>query len=387
MTSPLVAVCSEIGRGHPAYLNSVLRSLAALPRFKPEMLSYVPCTRLERGIPGLAWRAVRQGYRLGAQGGVLTWLYNHLRTPGARPSSLHLSLLGSDLRRELDGYDGICLVDHPLLAHILSRTCRVAYLHAEIAAPAFAAVPDAWQTFVPLQATSLKLQAAGVRPEALAVTGLVIEPELVDRAESAFQTRIERLRSSRPLTVGFFVSGAYPHPHVSRILAATASVVTAGHQALLFWGTGWLRAARIRGILDKFGVPEERARLVWANSLQAETARTVELFPQLDLMVAAAHERTSWAVGLGLPMFALLPNIGPFAPGNYAFAVEQGVCLPIGDIEDARRLGSTLGELRDSGRLLEMARSGYGRYPVDGAAKTVESLVRAIDPGARNPVP
>jgi len=349
------------------------------------MLSYVPCTRLERGVPGLAWRAVRQGYKLGARGGILTWLYNRVRAPGVRPSPLQLSLLGSRLRRELDGYDGICLVDHPLLAHILSRTCRVAYLHAEIAGPAMAAIPDTWRTFVPLECTGDQLEAAGVRRDALVVTGLVVEPELVRLAEPAFEARIERLKSSRPLTIGCFVSGAYPRPHVSRILAATASAAAAGHEALLFWGTGWLRAAKIRGILDKSGVPEERARLVWANSPEAETARNVELFPQLDVMVAAAHERTNWAVGLGLPMFGLLPDIGPFAPGNHAFAVEQGVCLSIRDTNDARGLGSALEELRNSGRLLEMARNGFGRHPIDGAARTAEWLAQATAQDALDP--
>jgi hypothetical protein len=94
-------------------------------------------------------------------------------------------------------------------------------------------------------------------------------------------------------------------------------------------------------------------------------------------MVCAAHERTGWAVGLGLPMLALLPHIGPFAPDNFAFASEQGVCLPLDGTAAAARLDDTLAELRRSGRLAEMARSGWGRYPINGAETIARALLSA----------
>lgn len=94
-------------------------------------------------------------------------------------------------------------------------------------------------------------------------------------------------------------------------------------------------------------------------------------------MVCAAHERTNWAVGLGLPMFALLPNIGPFAAGNYTFASQQGVCLPLEGTSDAARLGDTIAELRRTGRLVEMARSGWGRHAITGAETAARELLSA----------
>jgi hypothetical protein len=94
-------------------------------------------------------------------------------------------------------------------------------------------------------------------------------------------------------------------------------------------------------------------------------------------MVAAAHERTNWAVGLGLPMFALLPNIGPFAGGNYAFASEQDVCLPLNSINDARELGTAVTELHRTGRLVQMARNGWGRFQLTGAQETARLLLAA----------
>ncbi len=367
----LAAVCSDIGRGHPAYLDSVLKALAAATG------SSVPRHTCRR-FTNLAWQALRAGYRLGGLGGPATWLYNQLRLSAARPAPLLLPLLGSELRQEFAGFKGICLVDHPLLAHILSRTCSVAYLHAELAAPAVAAVPQAWQTFVPLEYTAARLEALGVPRRRITVTGLVVEPELLPDAEAAFSARLGRLQSDAPLTVGLFSSGAYPRPHVNRILAATVSLARAGHFSVLFWGSGWLRAARLRRVLCRLGVPETSARIVWSENRQTETARTAELMPKLDLMIAAAHERTNWAVGLGLPMFALLPNIGPFARENFAFAAEQGVCLPLGTTAQAHRLAETLTRLRTSGQLTRMAERGFGRFSVTGADAIASCLLSAV---------
>jgi hypothetical protein len=375
-TSPLVSVCSEIGRGHPAYLDSVLLALArlrpegaAIPRFTVPQL----CT----GTSGLAWSMARATYRLGAQGGPATWLYNRLRSGSGKPSGLQSALLGSGLRKAFAGYDGICIVDHPLLAHILAPVCRVAYLHCEIAAPGLSAVADAWRTFVPLESTRQKLLAVGCQPSAVRVTGLVVEPELVEVAESAFQARIARLASDQPLTVGFFASGAEPRLHSSSTVTGAASVTRAGHKAVLSWGTGMLKASKVQLALRREGAADESFRVIWARSRRAATTAVAGIFPELDAVVCAAHERTNWAVGLGLPMFALLPHIGPFAADNCTFASEQGVCLPLNGTADAARLGDTIAELRRTGRLAEMARSGWSRHAIAGADATARELLSA----------
>jgi hypothetical protein len=108
------------------------------------------------------------------------------------------------------------------------------------------------------------------------------------------------------------------------------------------------------------------------------TTAVAGVFPNLDVLVCAAHERTNWAVGLGLPMFTLLPNIGPFAAGNYAFASEQGVCLPLEGTADAARLGDTIADLRRTGRLVEMARSGWGRHAITGAVAAARVLASEL---------
>jgi|WetSurMetagenome_2_1015567.scaffolds.fasta_scaffold62111_2 hypothetical protein len=402
--SPLVSVCSEIGRGHPAYLDSVLLALDRLQaaqtpgvedvgesgdspseredaRYSPRFCGHVlrlTVPELCTGTSGLAWKLARLCYRLGSQGGAATWLYNRLRSADAQPSDLQLSLLGASLRRAFVGYKGICIVDHPLLAQILAPVCRVAYLHCEIAAPGLSAVPKAWRTFVPLETTRQQLLAVGCQPSAVDVTGLVVEPELVDVAEAAFRARMARLASDQPLTVGFFASGAEPRPHSSSIITGATSITRAGHKAVLAWGTGMLKAARIQLALRRQGAVEKSVRVIWARSRQAATSAVAGVFSELDVMVAAAHERTNWAVGLGLPMFALLPHIGPFARENFEFASAQGVCLPLTSQQAATELGSTLDALRRDGGLAAMARAGWGRHAINGAAVTARILVSEL---------
>ncbi len=377
----LVVVSSEIGRGHPSYLDSVMLALSRLTSGQSDQTAKrLTVAGLSSGVSSLAWKAVRAAYYFGGLGGPATWLYNRLRSPDTRPSRLQLSILGSGLRRRFTGYEGIVMVDHPLLAHILAGVCRVAYVHGEIAAPCFCAVPSVWRTFVPLESTAARLAAWGMRREALGVCGLFIEPQLVEQAEPAYAARIQRLdpSSDTRLTVGFFTSGAHPRPHLRHIILAAASVARVGHNAIVFWGLGWLRAAKAQLLLQRLALPDGSVRPVWARTRQDETTRTAELFPQLDVLVAAAHERTNWAVGLGLPMFALLPHIGPFARENFEFAQQQGVCLPLVSADDAAALGSSLGALRRYGRLAEMARAGWRRYPITGAERAARSLLESI---------
>lgn len=355
--SPVIAVCSGIGRGHPAYLDSVLAELRKAHHDVPTLCPEGP-----------GWLLARFAYRLGAQGGLLSALYNRLRA-GSRPSRLQLAMLDSGLRRRFAGCRDIVLADHPLLAHLLAPVCRVAYLHAEIAAPAFCAVHKAWRTFVPLDSTAARLEGLGVKRERLCVTGLVIEPALVQTAESAFAARLARLDqresgSAAPLTVAFFTSGAYPRAHLQQIAAAARSVASSGHQPLIFSGWSRTHADRLRRLIT--------ASVICSDSRQSETARSCADFARFDVMVAAAHERINWALGLGLPMFALLPHIGPFARENFAFAAAQGVCLLL---DEPATFGSRLTDLLRSGRLHAMARAGWGRHAVSGAAAVAASLL------------
>ncbi|MEO0025262.1 MAG: hypothetical protein ABIK54_00660 [candidate division WOR-3 bacterium] len=337
-----VALSAGIGRGHPNYLDSVLSFLPDVPRLTP---------------PGPGWRLLRQLYRLGGRGGPLTGIYNRFRRSGAVSASV-LSILEPKLRKEFGSFPGIVLVDHPLLARLLAPVCRVVYLHGEIAAPKSAAIAEAELILVPLEPTARCFEALGISSERVAVTGLLIEPQLLARAETAFHSRLARYRTDQPLTVAFFTSGAYPRPHMKALCLAARSCLDAGHRVLVFAGTEGRFAPRLPGTMV-------------FSSRADENEKTAALFPEIDLMVAAAHERTNWALGLGLPMFTLLPHIGPFAPLNFTFAAEHGVCLPL---SQPQKLGSIINTLRHAGRLAEMAQAGWGKFPITGAETAARLL-------------
>jgi len=374
---PLVALCTEIGRGHPSYLDSVVEVL----REKGVELSCSTVFQESRGVSLLGWRSLAFLYWAGGRGGLARRVYNSLRTGQAvlRERSLLLRLLGRDLTSHLAGLRGILLVAHPFLAHLLSSVCRTWYVHGEIAAPPECAIARAERIFVPLRETRDRLVSSGANPASVVVTGLMIEPGLLERREGAFRERLERIGSGKSLTIGFFTSGAYPSEHMVSILDGARSVVEHDMRAVLFSGTkrGPFQSIRrkVRGwgipwVEDSCDRPAEspswQVRLVHRSTRHEETARACELVPELDAFVSASHERTNWAVGLGLPMFVLFPLIGTFASQNFEFARGQGVACPLGTVEAARNLGKIVKELRKTGQLAEMARRGYGVLEVDG---------------------
>lgn len=341
----ITALCAGIGRGHANYLDSVLSFLSNCPRLTPQ---------------GWAWTIIRQLYRLGGKGGFITLIYNQLRQL-ARTPKLAALILDSGLKKRFCNFAGVVLVDHPLLAQLLAPVCRVIYLHGEIAAPPSAAIPNAWGFLIPLEYTARRLKNYGIPPEKLLVTGLILEPQLLPVAETAFHNRLRRYHSDHRLAVAFFTSGAYPQPHLKAIRAGVISCKKAGHRVFIFAGTDSRAARHLQGAM------------VFATRTE-ENNKTAQLLPEIDLMVAAAHERVNWAVGIGLPMFALLPHIGPFARENFEFAQQQGVCLPLSQPE---RLGDLISELRPK-ELATMAQAGWNRYPLNGAQNAARILMAKI---------
>jgi hypothetical protein len=373
----IVALYSDIGRGHPSYLDSLLYLL------KPKYPSLITRTVFEesKGLSLLSWRFIKWLYSISGKGGPHTRFYNLVRRKSQKGSedSLAQKILGRDLKRAYKDFRGICLVDHPLIARSLADICRVWYVHGEIAAPAECAVKGAEKIFVPLEETKERLIAQGAAVQTIAVCGLMIGPPLVESAEEVCQKRFARIKSDQPLTIGFFTSGAYPKEHMEKIIAGAESVIREKMRAIIFCGTNankleWVRSkARdwgVKIIEDKDESPTEveyfDLMLVARRNRWEDTLRAVQLIPQLDAFVAASHERTNWAVGLGLPMFVLFPLIGTFASPNYEFAQKQGVVYPIESLGKAKSLGQLLIGLRGNGQLLEMTGKGFGVHNICG---------------------
>ncbi|MGB2768695.1 MAG: hypothetical protein WBC88_03090 [Candidatus Zixiibacteriota bacterium] len=386
-TGGIMALYSDIGRGHPSYLDS----LVYLLKDKHPGLVCRNVFQESKGLSLLSWRFVSWLYSISGKGGLHTRFYDFIRKrsqKGAR-DSLMTRILGRDLKRAYENFPGICLVDHPILAKSLADVCRVWYVHGEIAAPTECAVRGVEKILVPLEETKNELIARGAQEEAVLVCGLMIEPALVETAEEAFQQRLKRIESDRPLTVGFFTSGAYPKEHMEKIIAGARSVIEKKMRAIIFCGTNrdkleWMRR-RLKDIDVKIVEDTEESprqdeefdlMLVTRKTRQEDTQRAVELIPGLDAFVAASHERTNWPVGLGLPMFALFPLIGTFAAQNFEFAQRQRVMHPVKSMGEARNSGGLLAELRQNGQLLQMAKNGFGVHNFQGTYAAVSQFVK-----------
>ncbi len=350
--------------------------------------------KASKGVSLLSWKFLSGLYSISGKGGLATKFYNLIRrrSPDNSSNSFAMKILGRDIKRKYKNFTGICLVDHPLIAKSLAGVCRVWYLHGEIAAPKECAIPGVEKILVPLEETKEKLLTCGTTREAIQVCGLMIEPGLVDTAEISFNRRLERIKSNQPLTIGFFTSGAYPKEHMEKIILGARSVIEAKMKAIIFCGTNPHKFRWVRNEFKNSGakiveddeetyheIPDFDVLLVTGKTRQEDTQRAVELIPHLDVFAVASHERTNWAVGLGLPMFVLFPLIGTFASQNFEFAQSQKVVYPLDSTEKAKDLGKILSELRQSGQLLDMARNGFGIHRINGVEIVVSDLLKTMN--------
>jgi hypothetical protein len=389
MTAHLTVISTDIGRGHPNYLDSVLRYLRLRHPAEFAGVSVLSVLSVSRGLSLAGWKAVRTAYRAGARGGLLSSIYSHARSrrAGYGGNSLLERILRRDLLRQLGHRETTCLVAHPLLAGMLKDYHRVLYLHGEIAAPRESAVLEAARVYVPLPETGERMRSMGVPQDSLVHTGLVLEPELCGDRDRTAGERIERLETNRPLTVGFFISGAYPAHHIRMIVLAAKSCLAAGLNVRLFWGTDRRqlhRVLRLMGettrdaILDDAStsdIPNGRLIIVTAKTREAETLRSLSYLPSLDVFCAAPHERVNWAVGAGLPMIMISPAIGSFAAENCAFVLQRGCGAEFNQRDQFADFADELHTLRVQGQLLRMAQAGCRIREIHGAQHIAGDLL------------
>jgi hypothetical protein len=101
---------------------------------------------------------------------------------------------------------------------------------------------------------------------------------------------------------------------------------------------------------------------------------TARLFDRFDYFVAPSHERSNWALGLGLPMFVVDPPLGSFSPLNREFVLAASVATILAGRAESLDFGGKLGELRARGGLAEMARAGWGRFDIRGFVNIAQFL-------------
>jgi len=383
----LDVIYTEIGRGHPFYLDGTANALKGKysDHIKPNFNNVF---ELSHGMPFRLWRMIDILYRHGSQGGIRGALYGLIRR-GNSPAgkSPMTSFLSRDIRRFVRKRNNPVLVAHPLLVPMLSDPTEVIYQHGEIAAPGFAMVKDASMVLVPLGETRDRFIASGIPGERIHVTGLCIEPELADDAGIDFIKRQARTKDKSFLVGAFYSSGAEPKKHIEKITAALESLDNAGQKAVVFCTAGGRLEKEIMNRLEarRFvpGKREERFHEAIAksnilavvyNDRKQIDEYTADLFHYYDYLAAPSHERSNWALGLGLPMFVLHPVIGPFSPLNRDFLSAKGVAEEIKDLRQAGRFANILNDLRSSGRLLEMSANGYDKYDLRGFERSADFI-------------
>ncbi len=357
---------SEIGRGHPFYLDGVRRALRAagadgLVREDTDVFA------VSRGLSAVAWRAVRGLYHVAGGGGAVSRAYHRLRAGSDYndDGTPALRVLGRDLRSWAARQD-IVVVDHPAVVGALGRRPDVWYVHGEMVAPAEAIVHGAARIFVPFEETAGEFIRGGVHPDRVVVTGVCVENELIPGALDGIRARRERMDGAGPLTIGFFSSGAEPPAHVETLAEGVAAIAADGtHRAVVVarWGGRLQAEVRRRASSVSVVLHEDREDL---------DRKTADVFPELDVVASPPHERSNWAVALAVPFLLVGPDIGPFAPRNRDFLLRRGVAREL-DVAGARRLPELLAEWRSGGHLRRMSEAGAG-VPFRGFERAAQRL-------------
>jgi hypothetical protein len=377
---------TNIGRGHPFYLDGILEALIHKGNVKI-VREESDVFEVSHGLSKAMWKAVRWMYTKGSSPGLVSALYRKLRSDADynRPSFM-LNTMGRDICRRFLADPYPLVVAHPTLIAILKGRQNLIYQHGENAIPKEAIVAGASRIMAPTEATAEPFVRFGYKRDEITVSGLCIEPALVRQAEDAFASRLTRINGRTPLVGAFFSSGAEPKRHVEKLVQAAVSAVAHGGKAILFTQRGGTFARHAaRSFLSKridFAQVDSHgfhpsdlppALIVGHASRREENHFTGQLFPRFDYFAAPSHERTNWALGLGLPMFIVGPPIGPFAPLNRDCLIEAGVAELIDS--GANVFGRSLEGLRSKGRLAEMALTGWGKLDISGFDTIAQFLI------------
>lgn len=365
---------TNIGRGHPFYLDG-LRERVSSSLTEQSLMSTGDVFDISCDLSSLAWKAARWLYRNGSGSRLIGPLYEWVRSKnGSNGASACASLLGRDLRRWARRRDGLLVVAHPILVEVFRGRPGLIYQHGELVAPAEALVSGAEQVLVPTAEVAQRFVDVGYDDRQVHVTGLCVESGLVASAADSHHKRRQRLRGDGPLTGLFVSSGAEPKPHIRQIVAGVRSVVESGGRAVVVARRGGRLARTVSG-LD--GVQGVDVHLFEDRPQEAQLGE--QLVPAADFLVAPAHERTNWAVGLGLPIFVLTPTIGSFAPLNLELIEHLEVGEPLADPGAAMALGARVNQLRSEGILARRVDRRWGRSEFDGFERGAEFLQRLLE--------
>ncbi len=353
------------------------------------MINEIDVFEISRNFSHFAWNAVRWIYLRGSADNIVGKLYSAIRRGNDyNRETVSIRLLGRSIRSYFSKNDNPLIVAHPSLVGILRNHPNLIYQHGELIAPSESIVKGASTVFVPTDDVAQSFARGGYSSDQLCVSGLCIEPPLVRQAEDAFAIRKERLKGNAPLTGAFFSSGSEPKKHIDQLVTGAKSVVGEGGNAIVFAKRGG-RLARTLDSVKKQLVYQQLTIdttslvstiqpalfVVEYDNRYEENTMTAKLFPEFDYFVAPAHERSNWAVGLGLPMFIVGPCYGPFAPLNCDLLLQKGVAFLVQESHEVQSMGRWVDRMRNDERLLDMAQGGWGKVKIDGFARIAYFLL------------
>ena len=379
---------TNIGRGHPFYLDGIVELLTEQKQLE---LSISDVFESSTDISNLSWQLAKLLYKIGSTDSIVGRMYNKLRdTSDFNRQSLAMRILGRDIEKKYADDSTPLIAAHPILVGLLSGRKNLLYQHGEHAVPKQAIVAGAEYVFVPTDSAAEPFLSSGYSNSNVIITGLCIEPRVLKQAENAFENRLSRIENSERLTGAFFSSGAEPGPHIKKLVLAAASAVELGHRAILFACENGKLAREIKQEFEHRNLEyvtrndssqniefENESSLILClhTNRRTESDLICRFFEKLDFFVAPSHERTNWALGLGLPMFILEPAFGPFSPLNREILLESGVAESLNSTEDSNRFGNMLNELKESRKLQQMSESGWGRQSIAGFQAITDFLV------------
>ncbi|MEE8404251.1 MAG: hypothetical protein V3S17_02550, partial [candidate division Zixibacteria bacterium] len=368
---------TNIGRGHPFYLGGIVELIKESGEFE---LSISDVFDSSSDISYLSWQLAKSLYKMGSTDSIIGRVYNMFRDSSEFDrQSLSMSIMGRDIEKKYGHGSTPLIVAHPILVGMLAGRKNLFYQHGEMAVPKQAVVGGAEYVFVPTEKAAEPFISSGYSSSRVIVTGLCIEPGLVNQAELAYEKRMSRIENSDRLTGAFFSSGAEPKPHIEKLVKSAVSLVNSGHRVLVFAKKNGrlateialefcLKNLAIKSIenYSRKDISETKSALCLYSDRETETELTCNLFEKFDFFVAPSHERTNWAMGLGLPMFILEPAIGPFSPLNREILLDSGVATSLKSTEDSKRFGNTLNEFGKSRKLQQMSESGWEKHLITG---------------------
>jgi hypothetical protein len=379
---------TNIGRGHPYYLDGIIEALIRKGNIKL-VRSESDVFSVSTGLSRCAWKTARWLYRTGSSSRIIGPVYERVRKGNDyNRDSLMLRLMRRDIAAKFAGSEPAVIVAHPSLVASLRGRENLVYQHGELATPTEAIVHGASTVMVPTDEAARPFYESGYGPDEVVVTGLCVEPALVKQAPVSFNRRRDRIEKSTYLTGAFYSSGAEPRAHIRKLAVAAVSMAIHGNRAVIFARKGGHFHGATVQTFNRLGIPYQivdsgapipsefsPALIVLSENRREEYSFTARLFPFFDFLVAPSHERSNWALGLGLPMFIIAPCVGPFAPRNREILLESAVAERLESDHDAAMLAARLRKASGRKKLLTWAENGWGKYSVDGFERIADYLV------------